>query len=195
MNENIWDNDELVKVLQNGGVAVMPTDTIYGMVGRAGDEATVNRIYEVRKRAPEKPCIILIGDQAELKNFSITLSEIQKEKLKEFWSFNKTQDETGAVSIVLDCENIALTYLHRGTNMLAFRMPASQSLRELLKKTGPLIAPSANTEKFPQSETVEDAKNYFGDAVDLYVDGGPVVAQASKVIRLHPDGSVDVLRA
>jgi L-threonylcarbamoyladenylate synthase len=193
--QNIWNSENLVKILNENGVVVMPTDTLYGIVGKAGNTSVVERIYTVRKRTPTKPCIILIGEIEELKKFSIPLSEEQKNILKQYWSFDFAQDfQPGPTSIVLDCPDEKFAYLHRGTKSLAFRMPLPEGLRELLQKTGPLVAPSANTEKFPASENVEDAKKYFGDAIDLYVDGGPIVSKASKIIRLHKDGSVSIVR-
>ena len=184
--ESAWNDENLIKVLKENGVVVMPTDTIYGMVGRAQNESTVNRIYAIRKRNPQRPCIILIGDVNELEKFSINLSEEQKNMLKEYWP--------GPVSIVLDCPNDSLAYLHRGTNSLAFRIPAPQALRELLLKTGPLTAPSANAEAFPPNETMTEAKKYFGDLVDLYVDGGTLTGKASKIIRLFKNGKISIIR-
>ncbi|OGI94965.1 threonylcarbamoyl-AMP synthase [Candidatus Nomurabacteria bacterium RIFCSPLOWO2_01_FULL_40_18] len=181
-----WGDTNLQKVLKNNGVAVMPTDTIYGIVGLAQSEFVVNRIYELRKRAPSKPCIILVGDESELEKFSIILSEKQKTAIKKYWP--------GPVSIVLDCPDEELEYLHRGTKTLAFRVPASAGLQALLKETGPLIAPSANLEARPPSETIAEAKKYFGDKVDLYVDGGTIKGSPSKVIKLSKDGSVEILR-
>jgi len=189
MKEDMWDNQELVQVLKSGGVAVMPTDTIYGIVGQARNKATVERIYKIRKRAPDKPCIILISDESELGNFSITLSGVEREKLATYWG-----NGDRPTSVVLDCPDEALSYLHRGTYTLAFRKPHVEQLRALLAKTGPLVAPSANIEKFPPSNTVDDAKNYFGDAVDLYIDGGPIRGQASTVMKLHPNGSLSIIR-
>lgn len=190
MDKNPWENKELITTLLNDKVAVMPTDTIYGMVCRALCPDAVNRVYEIRSRAPDKPCIILIGDVGELDRFSIVISEKQREELSKYWG-----DAGGrGVSVVLDCLDDKLEYLHRGTKTLAFRLPKIKELRDFLSKTGPLIAPSANIEKFPASESVEDARKYFGDKVDLYVDAGPIVSPASKVIRLHPDGSVIILR-
>src|SRR3989344_3142985 len=185
-SKNVWDNENLIKTLLENGVAVMPTDTIYGMVGKAQNESTVSRIYAIRNRNSEKPCIILIGDLSELDKFSINITESQKDILKEFWP--------GPVSIVLDCPDESLSYLHRGTKTLAFRMPRPEGLRSLLVKVGPLVAPSANMEKFPSSESISDAKGYFGDKVDLYVDGGVIGGKASKVIKLNTDGTINVLR-
>lgn len=184
--ENVWNNENLIKILKEGGVVVMPTDTLYGLVGKAENEAVVNRIYKIRKRNPKKPCIILIGDISELKKFSIILSKEQELVLNKNWP--------GPVSVVLDCFDDSLSYLHRGAKTLAFRLPASEELRNLLIKTGPLIAPSANTEELPPAKNISEAKKYFGDSVDLYVDGGSIISKASKIIKLYKDGTVDILR-
>ncbi|MCM2339001.1 MAG: L-threonylcarbamoyladenylate synthase [Burkholderiales bacterium] len=195
MQNNIWENENLIKVLKNKGVAVMPTDTIYGIVGEALDKDVVERIYNIKGRNPDKPCIILIGDIKDLERFSIYLTEEKKKDLEKYWSLDNTQDfQSKAVSIVLDCENDSLEYLHRGTNTLAFRLPFSNDLRNLLIETGPLIVPSANTEATPPSVNIEEAKRYFEDLVDLYIDGGELKGKASKLIKLNMDGSVVVLR-
>lgn len=181
-----WIDPNLINVLKEGGVAVMPTDTIYGIVGRADNQVAVERIYILRKRNPKKPCIILIGDISELEKFSIVLSKKQKKELEKFWP--------GPVSVALECLDEKLSYLHRDTDTLAFRLPSPKALRDMLLKTGPLIAPSANLETFPPNNDICDAKKHFGDSVDLYVDGGVLVGKASKVIKLHKDGTIGILR-
>ena len=186
MENNPWGDKNLIKVLLENGVVIMPTDTIYGIVGKAQNEQIVNRIYATRQRNPEKPCIILIGNTKELEKFSIILSEKQKQKIFEYWP--------GPVSIILDCPDDSFAYLHRGTKTLAFRLPASQALRNLLLKTGPLIAPSANPEGFSPAWSIEEAKKYFGNSVDLYIDGGKIESKASKLIKLENNSSVAVLR-
>lgn len=182
----MWEDEKLIRILKEGGVVVMPTDTIYGIVGKAEDSATVERIYKIRKRDVNKPCIILIGDVGELEKFSIILSEKQKNLLKKYW--------LDSMSIVLDCPDEKFKYLHRGMKSLAFRLPTQKGLQNLLKETGPLTAPSANTEDSPPSQNITEAKEYFGDLVDLYLNGGLVTSRASKVIRLHPDGTVSIIR-
>jgi len=187
--EDNWGSKNLKKVLKKNGVAVMPTDTIYGIVGHALAPETVNRIYNLKKRAPEKPCIILIGNITELKKLSIIISEEQKNKLKEYWT-----TDSAPVSIVLDCPDEKLSYLHRGTKTLAVRLPASPSLLKLLLETGPLIAPSANPEGLLPAEDIKEAKKYFGDSVDYYMDRGRITGKPSKLIKLQKDGSVSILR-
>jgi len=172
-------------VLEQNGIVVMPTDTLYGIVGRAQNISVVERIYKMRKRASDKPCIVLIGDINETKKFSVNLSEEQKNVIKNC---------IVSTSIILDCPDNSFAYLHRGTKTLAFRIPLNQDLQNFLLKTGPLIAPSANPEGLPPAKNIAEAKKYFGNMVDLYLNGGEIVGKASKVIKLHKDGSVSIIR-
>jgi L-threonylcarbamoyladenylate synthase len=187
----VWEDENLIRVLRGNGIVVMPTDTLYGIVARAQDKPAVNRIYALRKRNPQKPCIILIGDIGELEKFSIILSEEQRIVIQKYWSFESAKDPT---SIILDCTSDSLSYLHRGTKTLAFRIPQSSELRDLLMKVGPLVAPSANPEGLSPAQNITEAKKYFGDLLDLYLDGGTIAGKASKVIKLHKDGTVSILR-
>ena len=191
----VWNDKNLVRMLLNNKVIVMPTDTIYGIVGNALNNNVVNRIYEIRKRAPEKPCIILIADVKDLEKFSVHLSNEQREKIKEYWSLDKAQDfQPGPTSIVLDCIDQKFFYLHRGTQTLAFRIPIQMGLQDLLRETGPLIAPSANLEGLSPANNIYEAKNYFHELIDLYIDGGERGGKASKIIKLHKNGTADILR-
>jgi len=183
--KSIWDKRELIETLEKGRVVVMPTDTIYGIVGSALNETVVNRIYALRQRNPSKPCIVLIGEMGELEKFSVILSEEQKNIIENF---------SRPTSFILDCPQGEFSYLHRGTKTLAFRMPISRELRDLLLKVGPLCAPSANPEGLSPAKNIDEAKKYFGDSVDLYVDGGKMGNKASKIIKLNKDNSISVLR-
>lgn len=192
--ENPWKDEILIDVLKQGGVAIMPTDTIYGIVGPALNKGTVERIYHIRKRAPEKPCIILIGGIEELKKFSIDFSPEQKKVLEKYWPETSRDEGVEPTSIIFDCPDDKFEYLHRGTKTLALRLPAQKDLQNLLKNTGPLVAPSANPEGLPPSLDISKAKEYFADLVDLYVDGGEKKGKPSKLIQLHKDGSISILR-
>ncbi|MFA6258066.1 MAG: L-threonylcarbamoyladenylate synthase [Candidatus Paceibacterota bacterium] len=190
----VWSDPNLIKVLQEGGVAVMPTDTLYGIVGLAQNLVVVEHIYALRKRSPDKPCIILIGEINELDKFSISLSEQQQSKLKESLFALSGVEGSEPLSIILDCPDKTLSFLHRGTNTLAFRIPINEELRKLLLQTGPLVAPSANIEGLPPAQNIDEAKKYFGKEINLYVDGGTITGKASKVIKLNQDGTVIAVR-
>lgn len=162
--------------MRQGGVGVIPTDTIYGIVGSALDHKIVQRIYKLRKRNSKKPFIILISSAADLKSFGVKIDKYRKAFLKEAWP--------GPISVILPVAGKKYAYLHRGINSLAFRVPASPGLRDLLKRTGPLVAPSANREGKPPARTIKEAQKFFGSGVDFYMDAGRIVGKASTLIDL-----------
>ena len=177
---------DTVKILKDGGVIVMPTDTIYGILGSAVNPKTVEKIYLLRKRSLDKPFIILIGSIKDLEVFGIQLSSKQRQFLEKNWP--------NPLSAVLSVKNGQWEYLHRGTKTLALRMPNDEKLLEVLKQTGPLVAPSANIEGEKPSQTLDQAKKYFGDNVEFYIDNGTVNQKPSTLIELKEDGSYKVLR-
>ncbi|MDQ5954688.1 MAG: L-threonylcarbamoyladenylate synthase [Patescibacteria group bacterium] len=186
MEDKIWQNENLITTLSNGGVVVMPTDTIYGIVGKAESRETVEHIYEIRRRSPDKSCIILISDISEVKKFGVeTTSEQEKEILN---------IEDKPTSFILDCDKEEFIYLHRSLKTLAFRIPKEEGLKELLRQTGPLIAPSANIEGSIPAKNIQEAKEYFGEEVDIYIDGGEIISEASRIVKIERDGKVTIIR-
>jgi L-threonylcarbamoyladenylate synthase len=175
---------EVTNTLTNGGVAVIATDTIYGIVGQALKPEIVERIYTIKRRTPSKPFIILVDSPERLLDFGVTMTQIVRDELANVWP--------GPVSVIVPC-NPELEYLHRGTNELAFRLPSKTSLRERITMTGPLVAPSANPEGFEPANNIEEAKAYFNDEVDAY-ESGEVTGKPSRIIRIVGD-QIEVIRA
>lgn len=169
--------EEIIRLLREGAIGVIRTDTLYGIVGRADNEASVERIYEVKRRTPTKSPIILIHSVGQLFD---TYDEAITTRLQELWP--------GKTSVILP-SSMAPMWISRGNESVAYRLPDDQNLQELLKQTGPLIAPSANPEGKPPAVTIRQAQAYFGNEVDFYVDGGTVEDDTpSKLYRLQPDG-------
>jgi len=175
---------EVIKKLKAGKVGVIPTDTIYGLVGQALNRETVELIYEIKQRKPEKPFIILISLIEELKSFGVNISLKEKKFLDKYWP--------GAVSVILSCKYEKFKYLHRGTKTLAFRLPQNKFLLEIIKEVGPLVAPSANPEGLPPAENIKQAKKYFGNKI-FYYGRGKLSTTPSTLVRLI-NGEVEILR-
>ncbi|PJE73633.1 MAG: threonylcarbamoyl-AMP synthase [Candidatus Terrybacteria bacterium CG10_big_fil_rev_8_21_14_0_10_41_10] len=178
-------SNSIIEILKNGGVGVLLTDTLYGLVGPALNKKTVNRIYKIKGRNDKKPLIVLISSTEDLKIFGIIIDDKIKKQLKNFWP--------GPVSVILPCQIKKLEYLHRGIETLAFRLPNKRSLLEVIKKTGPLAAPSANPEGLPPAQNIKEAKLYFGDKVDFYIKGSQPKNKPSILIKIDK-GRVIVLR-
>lgn len=178
------ENDSVIGILKAGGVGVLPTDTLYGLVGSALMPETVERVYTLRHRDLRKPLIVLIADILELEQFGVVLSEKLVAQLGSYWP--------GAYSIILPTIDENFSYLHRGGDTIAFRLPDKEDLRELIRETGPLVAPSANIEGRPPSQTIEQARKYFGTDVDFYVDEGELSGKPSTVLELEGEGVIFV---
>jgi L-threonylcarbamoyladenylate synthase len=177
--------NDLAGVLTSGGTAVLATDTIYGLVARAADKQAVERLYRIKGRTPTKPFIILISDIAQVEQFGADLNKFTKEVCDTYWP--------GPVSIIMPTNDDNFAYLHRGSNSLAFRLPAKPNLVNLIKHSGPLVAPSANPEGLLPATNIEKAKEYFGNSVDVYVDEGEVIGTPSKIINIV-DGKEKIIR-
>lgn len=161
------------------------TDTLYGIVARANDEAAVERLYAVRKRDLNKASIVLIANISQI--WEAEEAQSRQDILQKFWP--------GPVSIILPVHAKSPLHVHRGLNSIAFRVPNDKELQELLTATGPLIAPSANPEGEPPASSIGQAVGYFGEMVDFYVNSGECKnVQPSKLIRIEPDGSLQRLR-
>ena len=163
--------------LKSGAVGVIPTDTIYGVCASALDKKAVEKVYILKKRNPKKPIVILISSFNDLKKFNIYPDSRQKNFLKKVWP--------GKVSVVLKCrdKNGKLAYLHRGTKTLAFRLPKKRELIEILKISGPLIAPSANLEGRETAKNINQAKKYFDKSV-FYFGGEALPGKSSTLVDL-----------
>ncbi|MFA6159805.1 MAG: L-threonylcarbamoyladenylate synthase [Parcubacteria group bacterium] len=175
----------LAKKLKQGEIAVIPTDTIYGLSTNALLKDSVENIYRIKGRAPEKPMIILISKISDLELFNIKINKSTAKILKKVWP--------GKVSLILPCNSKKFHYLHRGTGSLAFRLPAKTDLINLLKITGPLVSTSANPEGKTSAKTIVQAKKYFGDSVELYADEGLLKSAPSTIIEIT-NGKVKILR-
>ncbi len=189
MNKD-WKKVE--EVLMDGGVAVIPTDTIYGIVARALDKRAVEHVYSVRGRDEKKPCIILISDFDDLNKLGINVNVLcDGIKALPFLRNNWP----GQVSAILPCNLKKFEYLHRGTNTLAVRMIGSrnQHLLNLIKKVGPIIAPSANPQGLPPARNRKEARLYFGDSVNAYICYGIKEGSPSTLVDLSK-GKIDILR-
>ncbi|MDD5146761.1 MAG: L-threonylcarbamoyladenylate synthase [Candidatus Pacebacteria bacterium] len=184
-------NPQIIKsikeILRLGGVGVLPTDTLYGLVGPALDKKAVLRIYKLKKRSPQKPFIILIAGLNSLESFGAILDSKTRAILRQVWP--------NPISVILQCPNLPkeLFYMCPINQTLAFRCPKEKWLHNLLKQTGPLVAPSANSEGAAPAETIAQAKVYFSDQVDFYLDVGTIKGEPSTLIAIR-DGNVIIER-
>ncbi len=179
---NHWK--KVAESVKKGSLAIIPTDTIYGVVAPALNADVVETLYDVRGRNDKKPCIVLISSIEELDLFGIRLDSETKSILSKIWP--------NPVSVVLQCESDKFSYLHRGTKTLALRLPKKKKLLEFLKISGPIIAPSANPEGNPPAQNIKEAKKYFDGKILCYLSG--YISKKPSTIIGFENGKIKVIR-
>lgn len=162
---------EVEGILRKGGIAIIPTDTVYGLICDGLNERAKKRIYEIKGRPGDKPLIGFIDTIEKVKKFADVSSE-QEKLLKENWPGAKTYILKAKKDIYLITTN---------TGKIAFRIPAHSFLIKLLKDFDIVASTSANFsgEKAPAS--VEEIPERLKEVVDVVIDGGRVKGVPSEI--------------
>ena len=168
--------NQVIDTLKSGGIAIVPTDTLYGIICRVMDKRAVNKLYKIKQRDTKKPCIILVTNLEQIKSFGISITEKQQEFMNTYWP--------GAVSVILPCKTLKYEYLHRGIGSIAFRMigKKSRNLYKIINEVGPVLAPSANPEGQMPATCENKAYKYFKDTVEAYLAGGTRRGEPSTLV-------------
>lgn len=153
----------VLDALDRGELVVARTDTIYGILAKTSNIAAMHKLYQVKQRDANKGCITLVSRTDDIPGLS-------GERRDDYVALNADRPTT----VVTPVDSRYLPHLVREHDTLAFRLVHETDLAQLIDKTGPLLAPSANPANLPPARTIAEAINYFGDAVAVYVDGGEV---------------------
>jgi L-threonylcarbamoyladenylate synthase len=175
-------DDRVIELLKQGGVGLLPTDTIYGLSCRALDRPAVEKIRQLKNRDAHKPFIVLISDIKMLDLLSISKSQV--EMVKQYWP--------GPLSVIFKAPG-SPNWLHSGTKSLAVRMPNYEQLKDLIAKVGPIVSTSPNLHGEAPVDSAAKAKELFGDKLDFYVDAGILQNLPSTLVELK-DGRLEVIR-
>ena len=174
---------ENIKILREGGVGVIPTDTIYGLACSAFDEKALARLFKLKGRDEDKPPVVIISEIGDLEKFGAKVSSTHLEFMKKYWP--------GKVTIIFEISP-EFKYLDKGKG-LAIRFPNGKNIQEFLKQTGPLATSSANMQGQPPAKNITEARKYFGDKVDFYEDSGNLDSLPSTLVKINDD-KIEVLR-
>lgn len=172
------DHATIASTLRAGGIVVMRTDTIYGITASADNQQACDRIFEIKSRDADKACIVLIADDRQMwDTVSRTVYGHIADKLNDAYP----------TSLIVPVGGFTPRWIHHIDQTVAFRVPRTVPwLMEVLRESGPIIAPSANPQGAEPARNIDEAMAYFGDKVDLYVDGGTVeAAEPSHVYRYN----------
>lgn len=157
--------DAAVGAVRRGELVVLPTDTVYGLGADAFAPEAVQRLLEAKGRGRDMPVPVLVGSPRTLDGIATGLSDTARALVEAFWP--------GGLTLVCRAQPSLRWDLGDTGGTVAVRMPLHPVAIELLNQTGPMAVSSANRSGMPPAVSVDEAVEQLGEAVSVYLDGGP----------------------
>ena len=151
--------------VRRGDLVVLPTDTVYGLGTDAFSPDAVGGLLEAKGRGRDMPVPVLVGSPRTLDGIATQLSLAARALVEAFWP--------GGLTVVARSQPSLRWDLGDTGGTVAVRMPLHPVAIELLQATGPMAVSSANITGRPPATTADEAVEQLGDAVAVYLDGGP----------------------
>lgn len=155
---------EAVAALRRGDLAVLPTDTVYGLAADAFSPPAVNRLLTAKGRGRDLPVPVLVGAWRGIDGLADHVSTAMRALVETFWPGPLTLIVRAAPSLAWDLGQT------RGT--VAVRMPLHPVALAVLAETGPLAVSSANRSGLLPASTAAEALEQLGSSVAVYLDAG-----------------------
>lgn len=178
------DTEQIMPLVQDvmvrGGVIVGPTDTVYGMFGRADEEEVIKKMFDLKKSPEEKAYPIFVKD-IKMARWYAYISDAKARLLEILWP--------GPITAIFYHKEKLPPMLTGSSDSIGIRMPDHPLLLGLLAELGaPIAQSSANISGKPPARNAEEVFAYFEskqDKLDLFIDGGEVSGESSVVVDLR----------
>ncbi|MFH1014503.1 MAG: L-threonylcarbamoyladenylate synthase [Nitrospirota bacterium] len=176
-----------VAVLNDGGIVAYPAETFYGLGVKFDKEASLRKLYELKKRPKEKPMPLIIGSRASLSMIAVSVNEIAESLMDKFWP--------GPLTLLLKAKKGLSPYLTAGTGRIAVRIPGESAALYLVREAGfPITATSANPSGMPPAEDADAVIRYFGGEIDMVIDGGRTAGGLPSTIADATEKRIKIVR-
>ena len=169
------------RLLREGQLVGMPTETVYGLAANAFDPAAVEKIFKAKGRPMDNPLIVHISHISQVEQLVKEFSPKARALAEAFWS--------GPLTIIMPCSDKVPTQVTAGLPTVAVRFPSHKAAQQIINAAGvPLAAPSANLSGSPSPTTAQAVYSDLKGRVPLIIDGGQCqVGLESTVITVATD--------
>lgn len=158
--------EQAVEVLEKGSVVAYPTETFYGLGVKFNIEDSLKKLYDIKQRPKDKAMPLIIGDKGLLPLVTRSVNRKAIFLMEKFWP--------GPLTLIFYAKENISRYITAGTGRVAIRIPGESFALYLAKRVNfPITATSANPSGMPPAKNAEAVVSYFGDKIDLIIDGGP----------------------
>lgn len=176
-----------IKMLKEGKILVVPTDTVYGICSDATNEKAVEKIFRIKNRDKNNPLNILVSSVDMAKKYTKNFNKIAETLANKFWP--------GALTMVFEKNDLIPKIVTANKETIGVRIPDNEVTLNIINELNlPIACPSANISGRPSGTVVEDIKSDFKDNVDIYIDCGPSkIGIESTIVKIN-ENSVEILR-
>jgi L-threonylcarbamoyladenylate synthase len=151
--------------VHEGQLIVLPTDTVYGVGADAFTPKAVDALLAAKARGRNAPPPVLVGSVRAAAALTESLGAYGQDLIDEFWP--------GPLTLVFRSSPTLMWDLGETLGTVSIRMPLHPVALDLLRRTGPMAVSGANRQSLPAATTIDEAQNQFGEAISVYLDGGP----------------------
>jgi L-threonylcarbamoyladenylate synthase len=175
--------EEIVDCLENGGVVLLPTDTVYGLAVSPNFDESIDRLFALKRRPRTVNLPIMVASDDELESLGFKISESARRLLR-------SPLIPGSITLALGFSSDYRPRWLAGRDEAAIRIPNDEQLLAVLRKAGPLLVTSANAHSADTPDNVQDILAQLDGAPDLAVDGGRLKTTASTLVNCRVDPPV-----
>lgn len=156
---------EAKRLINDGQVVGIPTETVYGLAANALDEDAVKKIFVAKGRPSDNPLIVHIAKFEDLSDLVEEIPEKIKTMADKFWP--------GPLTMIMKKSDKISSVVSGGLSTVAIRMPKSDYARAIIESCGlPLAAPSANLSGSPSPTNAKYVFDDMNGRIPLIIDGG-----------------------
>lgn len=179
------DVDKLIRVINNGDLAIIPTDTVYGIIGDATNLKVIHKIFEVKNRDYSKPLILMVSSIKMLERYVDCISDLERKLIDRYWP--------GKLTILFHKNNNVSDLITSGSELVGIRYPDNKDLVELIARLDkPLISTSCNISNKNVITSIDMLDDKIKNSVDYIYDGGNLSDISSTVLKVN--NKIEIIR-
>ena len=183
MNEEI---NKIIDVLSKGEIAILPTDTVYGLTGDATSLKAIKLANDIKKREKSQPLLILVSSIDMLKKYTKNISDLELEVINKYWP-NK-------LTVLFEKNDLLSDELTASSPYVGVRMPDNKLLLDIMNKYNkPLLSTSANIHSKDVITKISLLEDEMRDSISYIYDAGELSTTASTLIKIE-NGKIKILR-
>ena len=176
--------DNIVKLLNEAKVVILPTDTVYGLHADALNIEAIKKVDDIKNS--DKPHLMLISNNNMLNLYTKNITELHRKLIEKYWP--------GELTILFEKSSLIPNELTKNSELVGIRMPNNELLLSIINKFNkPILSTSANITNESVITSIDLLDGRIKDKVSYIYDGGILDNTVSTLIKIE-EGRIVFLR-